>query len=274
MKPDVITIRKEDSQFQYIQTLQTNRTKRGRAGEFFVEGVRSINQARAHGWTINALIYSRDQRLSDWAEGVIDQAGAGRHYILPAGLMEKLSQKEDTSEVLALVKIPGDGFGRIQLGVNPLVVVLDRPASPGNMGTIIRTCDALGVDGLIVSGHAADLYDPETIRATTGSFFSVPCTRVPSHVEVMKWVEGLKETIDGLQVVGTSARATIPLTDSDLARPTILLIGSEAHGLSQNYRELCDLMLTIPMVGSATSLNMAVAAGILLYEVKRQRRHP
>jgi TrmH family RNA methyltransferase len=143
--------------------------------------------------------------------------------------------------------------------------------NPGNIGTILRTCDSLGVDGVIVSGHSADLYEPETIRATTGSFFSLPALRVPSHIEVLKWVEGLKETIDGLQVVGTSAKASLPVMEHNLTLPTVLLIGNETHGLSQNYKAICDALVTIPQVGSATSMNMAVAAGILLYEASRQR---
>lgn len=272
MKPTIITIRNENSDFQYLETLQHNRTKRNRAGEFFVEGVRSINQALDRGWKFTALVYSREGRLSEWAEGVLTRSNAARHYVLPLALMDKLSQKEDTSEVLALLAIPGDDLGRIKLGPNPLVVVLDRPMNPGNIGTILRTCDSLGVDGVIISGHSADLYEPETIRATTGSFFSVAAVRVPSHIEVMKWVEGLKETIDGLQVIGTSAKASLPVMEHDLKLPTILLIGNETHGLSQNYKEMCDAMLTIPMTGRATSMNMAVAAGILLYEVSRQRR--
>lgn len=273
MKPTIITIRNENSDFQYLETLQNNRTKRNRAGEFIIEGVRSINQALEHGWKFTGLIYSREQRLSDWAEEVIERSAAPRHYHLPAHLMEKLSQKEDTSEVLALLAIPPDDLQRLHLGQNPLVVVLDRPMNPGNIGTIIRTCDALGAGGMVITGHAADLYEPETVRATTGSFFSLPCVRLPSHVEVMKWVDSLKEQIDGLQVVGTSAKASDPVMEHDLKLPTILLIGNETHGLSQNYKFYSDALLAIPMAGSATSMNMAVAAGILLYEAARQRRN-
>jgi TrmH family RNA methyltransferase len=271
MKATVTRIYSENADYQHIETLRRNRTKRNRSGEFFVEGVRAINQALAHGWTINSLVYSRDKRLSDWAEGMIAQAGAKTHYEMPSGLMEKLSQKEEASELLAIVAMPPDDLTRIPVRDGFLAVVFDRPASPGNLGTVIRSCDALRVDGAIITGHAVDLYDPETIRATAGSFFAVPTVRLPSHNELVPWLAGLKGRIPGLQVVGTSAKAQVRICDHDFTAPTVLLIGNENHGLSESYRALCDVMVTIPMYGSATSLNVACATSILLYEAARQR---
>lgn len=272
VEPNIILVPNENSDFQYIEALSRNRTKRHRAGEFFVEGVRAITQAVNFHWEVSALIYSRDRRLSDWAERILERAGAARHYVLTPELLLKLSQKEDGSEMLALVVIPPDDFKRLLVGENPLVVVLDRPASPGNLGSIIRSADALAVDGLVVSGHAADLYDPETIRATTGSFFAVPVVRVDSHQELQPWLERLRQRFPDLCVVGTTAHAETTIDTHDFNRPTVLLVGNENHGLSANYRALSDALVTIPMVGSATSLNLASATSILLYEIGRQRK--
>jgi tRNA G18 (ribose-2'-O)-methylase SpoU len=272
MKTTVIKIFTENSEFQYIETLQHNRTKRNRAMEFVVEGVRSINQAMAHGWTINALVYTRGRRLSDWAEGVIESSDAKIHYMLSGPLMEKLSQKEDTSELIAIAAMPEDTLARIPERDGLLVVVVDRPTNPGNLGTIIRSCDALQVNGVIMTGHAVDLYDPETIRATTGSFFSLPVIRLSSSQEIIPWLDGLKQRFNTLQVVGTSAKAETVIQSFNFTAPTILLIGNESHGLSDHLRSLSDAMVTIPMYGSATSLNVACATSILLYEVNRQRR--
>jgi TrmH family RNA methyltransferase len=271
MKPAIIRIISEDSYFQYLETIRHNRTKRHRAGEFFVEGVRAITQAVEKGWEMRALAYSREKRLSDWARGIIANAGARRHYELSLTLMEKLSQKEESSELIALVAMPQDELSRIPLHERLLVVILDRPASPGNLGAILRSCDALGVDGVIVSGHAADLYDPETIRATVGSFFSVPVVRLPSHTELLPWLDDLKQRVHGLQMVGTSARAKIPIGKWNFTLPTILSVGNETNGLSDAYQALADGMVTIPMQGYASSLNLACATSILLYEVSRQR---
>jgi TrmH family RNA methyltransferase len=271
MKATVVRIYSENADFQHIETLRRNRTKRNKSGEFFVEGVRAINQALAHGWTINGLVYSRDNRLSDWAEGVIAQAGAKRLYELPAALMEVLSQKEEPSELLAIIALPPDDLARIPVREQLLAVVFDRPASPGNLGTVIRSCDALAADGVILTGHAVDLYDPETIRATAGSFFAVPTVRLPSHNELIPWLAALRRRLPRLQVVGTSAKAAGRICDHDFTAPTVLLIGNENHGLSESYRALCDALATIPMAGSATSLNVACATSILLYEIARQR---
>jgi len=271
MKTTVIKVFTENSEFQFIETLRHNRVKRNRAGMFFVEGVQAITQAVENEWEINALVFSREKRLSDWTEGIIQKANARNHYEIPLRLMEKLSDKDETSELLALVGIPADELSRIPVRENMLMVVLDRPSSPGNLGTIIRSCDALGADGLIISGHAADLYDPETIRATTGSFFSVPAVRLPSHKELIPWLEELKQRVIGLRVVGTSAKAKLPIHEFDLTLPTVLLIGNETNGLSNAYQEIADAMVTIPMSGTASSMNIACATSILLYEAVRQR---
>jgi len=273
MKTTITKVLTENSDFQYIETLQRNRTKRNRAREFVVEGVRSVNSAIRNQWTINALVYSDDRRLSDWAEGVIEGSKAKIHYLVSTPLMEKLSQKEDTSEVIAIAAMPEDKFARIPERDNMLVVVVDRPTNPGNLGTLIRSCDALRVDGMIIrTCHSVDLYDPETIRATVGSFFSLPIIRLPSSQELIPWLEGLKQRFNKLQVVGTSAKAEISIQSFDFTAPTILLIGNESHGLSDRLRSLSDAIVTIPMYGSATSLNVACATSILLYEIDRQRR--
>jgi tRNA G18 (ribose-2'-O)-methylase SpoU len=150
-------------------------------------------------------------------------------------------------------------------------VVFDRPASPGNIGSIIRSADAFGADGVIVTGHAADVYDPRSVRASTGSLFGVPAVRVPSHREVMAWAAERRARGCPLRIVGTDEHGEADLFDFDLAGPTLLLIGNETKGLSTAWREACDHMVRIPMTGTASSLNAANAATAVLYEAARQR---
>ncbi|MFN2302093.1 MAG: TrmH family RNA methyltransferase, partial [Anaerolineales bacterium] len=244
---------------------------RSKTSTFFVEGVNAINQALAFHWQIDAFVYIKNIRLSDWATGILQHSTANNHYELPFELMKKISQKEDASELIAIPYIPPDDLHRIPASDNPLIVVLDRIASPGNLGTIIRSCDALGVDGVILTGHSSDLYAPETIRATTGSFFAVPVIRVPSPKTLSPWIDALREEHPQLEIVATSANSDKPLDNHDFKRPTILLIGNENHGLSVFYRELADYSITIPMSGSASSLNVACATTVILYEINRQR---
>jgi TrmH family RNA methyltransferase len=272
MKPKIVKIYSENNHFQHAETLRRNREKRHKHKEFFVEGVRAINQALQYDWTINAFLYSREQRLSGWAQDVLAGSQAQVHYELPLNLLEKLSNKTDASELLAIVAMPDDDLARIPIKQNLLILVFDRPASPGNLGTIIRSCDALNVDGLVITGHAADLYDPETIGATTGSFFALPVVRLPSHNQLAPWFKTIERAIGPFQVVGSSAKAEEDIAAHDFSGPTVLAIGNETWGLSAGYKALCDSMVKIPIYGSATSLNVASAASIMMYEIDRQRR--
>jgi 23S rRNA (uridine2479-2'-O)-methyltransferase len=272
MKPSVQKIHTSNSDFQFLETLRRNRVKRNKSRLFFVEGVRSIELALRFQWEINAFVYTREKRLSNWAENILANSPARTHYELPTHLLMELSQKEEPSELIAIVAMPADDLERIPERDPSLVLVLDRPILPGNIGTVIRSCDALRVDGLIITGHSADLYEPETIRAATGSFFAVPSMRLASQHELLPWIKRLKLRPPGLQVVGTSAKGNIALDQFDFTVPILLVAGNETHGLSEAYRAMCDVMVTIPMHGSASSLNLASAVSILLYEIDRQRR--
>ena len=164
IRPHVVKIYSANNDFQYIETLRRKREKRLRSQEFFIEGVRPINMALAHHWQINAFAYTREKKLSHWAEQILRASQARNHYEMPLHLLEKLSNKNEPSELLALLAMPDDDLARIPFHQHRLVVVFDRPANPGNLGTIIRSCDALNVDGLIITGHSVDLYDPETTK--------------------------------------------------------------------------------------------------------------
>jgi TrmH family RNA methyltransferase len=272
MQPRIIKIYSENNDFQYVETLRRNRTKRQKHKEFFVEGVRPINQALKYHWTINAFLYSKEQELSGWAKGILASSQANTHFELPLPLLNRLSNKSETSELMALIAIPEDHLSRIPIKENMLIVIFDRPANPGNLGTIIRSCDALRVDGLVITGHAVDLYDPETISASTGSFFALPVVRVPSHKELLPWFKTIKSTIGDFQLVGSDERAEREISSHDFTGPTMIVAGNETWGLSASYRELCDSVVKIPIYGSASSLNVACATSIILYEIDRQRR--
>lgn len=266
----VLKITKENTQFQIINALKTNREKRNRQG-FLFEGVRNINNAVKYGWKIKAFFYSSQKSLSDWAKGILRQSQVEARYDLSLELLNKLSNKEEASELLALAEIPKDDLAKIPIKDDLLVVVFDRPSNPGNLGTIIRTCDALGADGLIITGHAVDVYDPETISATTGSLFSLPIVRLPSQKELKPWIQEVKEKYPDLRVVGTDENGAKTIYEYDFKKPVVLLAGNEKWGLSVGYKEMADDMVKIPMQGSASSLNVAVATSVIVSEIKRQR---
>jgi len=266
----IVKISRENAQFQILNALKTNREKRNKEG-FIFEGVRNINNALKYNWSIKAFFYSSELGLSNWAKHILQNSSAETHYDLSSELLKKLSDKEETSELLALAKIPEDDLNKIKVGDNLLVVVFDRPSNPGNLGTIIRSCDSFGVNGLIITGHATDAYDPETISAATGSLFSLPIVRLGSQKELEPWINKMRKKFPDLQVVGTDEEGERTIYEFDFKKPTILLAGNEKWGLSAGYKEATDAIVKIPMQGSASSLNVAVATSIIISEVKRQR---
>jgi TrmH family RNA methyltransferase len=265
-----VRIRSENAEFQHIETLRRNRRKRHRHREFFVEGVRPINRLIANDWPVRAWCFADDGSQSDWAQQILEDSRAHTHYAMPRELVAKLSRKDEPSELIAIVEMPPDDLARIPVRDDAVLLVLDRPSSPGNLGTILRSCDALGAHGVIVTGHAVDLYDPEVVAATAGSFFDVPAVRLPSPDDVAAFV---RDAAVPLQIVGTSAAGTSELADVDLRKPTVFLVGNETHGLAERYRELAHVVATIPMREgtAASSLNVATATTVLLYELRRQR---
>ena len=249
-----------------MEVLTRNRTKRHRYGEFLVEGVRALNGAVQGGWEIRSFAYARGRTLSRWAQAMLDESSAESHFEMAPELFDELSDKEESSELLAVVGMKPDDANRITTRPGMTVVVVDRPSSPGNLGTLIRSCDAFGVDGVIITGHGVDLYDPATIRASVGTFFTVPSVALASHDDLAPWIRDVRQSYPALSIVGTSARGTSTLREYEWGSEVVLLIGNETHGLSHAYRAMCDATVSIPMHGSATSLNAAIATSIVLYE--------
>lgn len=266
-------INSRSAAFQKFEVLKTNRNKRFKYGEFFVEGVRNINNAVENGWEIVSFLYDAERKLSDWAKDKLNTVKTQVNYALKPELLKELSSKEDTSELLAVIKMKSDDFSRIKLSEAPLIALFDRPSNHGNLGTILRSCDALGVEGLIITGHAVDLYDPDVVSSTMGSFFCVPAVRIPDNDTVFRYIEDLRQKYPGFQVVGTTAHNETQLFDVDFTKPTLLMIGNETEGLRRIYKEQSDILTTIPMnpMGSASSFNVACAATVMFYEATRQR---
>jgi 23S rRNA (uridine2479-2'-O)-methyltransferase len=267
----VLRVSSRNARFQQWESLLSNRNKRQRAGEFLVQGVRPISLAARFGWRFRALIYDAERPLSAWAQNLLGSVGTDRVAMAPALLAELGEKAEDTPELVAVVEMPGDSMDRITAGDDFLGVVLDRPASPGNVGSIIRSADAFGANGVVVTGHAADVYDPRAVRASIGSLFALPVVRSSSHRELAAWVAAQRARGCPIMIAGADERGDRDVFDVDFTQPALLLVGNEGTGLSSGCQELCDVMVNIPMTGAASSLNAAAAATAVLYEIARQR---
>ena len=269
--PSVLRVTSRNARFQQWESLLSNRSKRQRAGEFLVQGVRPISLAARYGWRFRALIHDAERPLSRWAQALLRDVEAVKVSMAP-GLLAELGEKDEGSpELVAVVEMPGDDLDRIQAGSDFLGMLLDRPASPGNIGSIIRSADALGAHGVIVTGHAADVYDPRCVRASTGSLFALPVVRAPGPREAAAWVAAQRARGRPVVLAATDERGDRDVFDFDFTQPVLLLVGTEGTGLSGAWRELSDVVVSIPMAGAASSLNAANAAAVLLYEASRQR---
>ncbi|WP_221325726.1 TrmH family RNA methyltransferase [Actinoplanes sp. L3-i22] len=268
-----LRISSRNATFQQWQALLTNRTKRHRAGEFVVQGVRPITLALEHDWPVRAVLLDDSRRLSQWSHDILDRTSGVSRFALDADLMRELGGKDEESpELLAVVEMPADDLDRLPVGPKMLTLVFDRPTSPANVGALIRSADAFGASGLIITGHAADPYDPKAVRASTGSLFAVPVVQVASHREVVDDVIALRRDNIPVEILGSDESGDVELADHDLTGPKMIVIGNEARGLSGAWREACDHILRIPMTGAASSLNAAAAGTVVLYEAARQRR--
>lgn len=259
-------IRTRDARFQQWHALLDNRTKRQRSRSFLVQGVDPINAALRHGWSMRAFLHA-GAATSAWARGVLEGPVEAERVALAPALLAELGQRDEgPPELLAVAAIPADDPWRI--GAGPVVIV-DRPANPGNLGSLIRSADALGAAGLVVVGHAADLYEPRAVRASRGSLFALPCVRVASPVEVLAWLRS-RDPVPVL--VGATEEGSLDAWDHDFTAPTAIVVGNEATGLSRAWLDACDVTVRIPMVGDASSLNASVSGSVLLYEALRQVR--
>ncbi|WP_026923489.1 TrmH family RNA methyltransferase [Glycomyces arizonensis] len=258
-----------NARFQEWEALLGNRKKRNQVGGFLVQGVRPIDLALEHGWAFRDVLFDADRRLSEWARNVLEESG-GDAYAVSRELMAELGEKDaDAPELLAVVALPDVSLKRVEAGPDFLGVVFDRPGSPGNLGSLIRSADALGADLVVTAGHGADLFDPRTVRASTGSLFSTSVAHADRPGDVVEWIAGQNAPV---RMVGTDEHGERDLADEDLTGPTLLVIGREADGMSRAWQETVDTTVRIPIGGAASSLNAAAAGSIALYEAARQRR--
>lgn len=266
-------VNSKNAMYQKFEVLKTNRNKRYKYQEFLVEGVRNINEAVKNNWNVKSFLYCKELPLSDWANGLLSSVKTEVNYELSPPLMKEISGKEDTSELLAIVKMNEDKLDALVFSDNPVIALFDRPSNKGNLGTIIRSCDSLGVEALLLTGHAVDLYDPDVIISSMGSFFNMKVIRVPENQKIFDFINKMKKNYPTFQSIGTTAHKEHPLYRLDLARPTMFMIGNETDGLCNAFQECCDILGTIPMVENsfASSFNVGCAATVMFYEAYRQR---
>ncbi len=262
-----------NAEFQRYETLKRNREKRFGQKLAFLEGVQPVEQAISHGCRFYSMCVADGERLSGWAEDMIQKAQPEVLHKMDQSLLKELSDRENPCEIIALVKMRFDGLERMEKKAEeedaPFFALFDRPSSPGNLGTFLRSANAFGATGAVVTGHAADFYDTQCIRASVGACFAIPFANMESAEDASKWIKSLPSKP---LIVGTSAKGEKDISEIDLTGPVALIIGNETFGLSRAWKEKCDVLVKIPIFGAASSLNAGCAATVCFYEINRQRR--
>jgi RNA methyltransferase, TrmH family len=243
-----------------------DKRNRRREGLFLAEGLRILTEARDAGTLPERLFYSGEphpllRRLIDDIE-----ARGGEAIETNADILHKISGKENPQTVLGVYRAFDTGLETIDRAAAPLWIAAQALRDPGNLGTLLRTGDAVGAGGLILIDECADPFSVEAVRASMGALFT-------QRIATARWEEFLPWLRSGAgELIGTSLNATLDYQEPLYGRPAFILVGNEQAGLPAAYEAECDLLVKIPMLGKADSLNAAVAAAVMAYEVINQWR--
>lgn len=249
-----------------IRALQ-QRKVRQEQGVFFVEGIQAVWQAVESGAEIETLVVAPSLLASGAAYPLIE----GRRRVgtpvveVTRDLFEAIAERAHASGLAAIVQMRRWTWQDLAVRPSSFFVALHEVQYPGNLGTILRTVDAVGGSGVLLIGETTDPYHPQAVKASMGALFSVPVVRVKQVEMVLTWCER-----QGVTVVTTSPHATQLYWSASYQTPSLFLFGSEGQGLP-DWLLAAGQVVQIPMAGHADSLNLAIAAGVLLYEVKRQQ---
>ncbi|MFN8432545.1 MAG: TrmH family RNA methyltransferase [Anaerolineales bacterium] len=263
-----LTISVENAEYQIIQALKLNRTKRHKAQEAFVEGIESIKQVASAGLEITRIIAADVEKLSAWSQNLIRSQPNAKLIEMSFDLYKSLCDRDEPSEIVITVKVNFLNLGNLQLPSKPFVLVFDRPSDMGNLGSILRSANSFGVDAVLLIGHGVDVYDPKVIRSSLGSIFHSTIVNIQSMPEFEAWILEQKRK-NKLNVVGTDSVGEVSLMDHSLTRPVAVVLGNEAKGMSVALKNLCDYVVSIPVEGAVNSLNVACAGSIILWDVYR-----
>lgn len=255
---------------KYLRSLR-DKKHRKRAGQFLVEGLRLLEDARASGRVPQTLVMAQgNERAASGHDVLIRlisavEATGGEIITTTPDILTKITGKENAQSVAGVFDEWDTALTRLDRSAAPIWLVAQALRDPGNLGTMLRTCDAVGAGGLILIDDCADPFSAEAVRASMGAVFTVPIAEARWE-EFVGWLrEGSCE--QGGQLVAASLREAVPYRGAAYKAPCFLLVGNESQGLPDSYEAECDLRVTMPMLGRADSLNAAVAGAVLAYEV-------
>lgn len=244
-----------------------DRRPRDETGLFIIEGYRELKRALDAGRQIQTLFYCPELFLGSNEGALREQCKHAVQLECTKEVFAKISYRDRPDGLLAVAPQVHLRLKDLKLKKNPFLLIAESIEKPGNLGTILRSCDAAGVDAVIVCDPTTDIHNPNVVRSSVGTLFTLPVIEAGSE-ETMAY---LKE--HGIAVMAATPHAKLEFTEADLKVSLAIVVGTEQYGLTENWMKNADIAVRIPMFGVADSLNVASATTILLYEVVRQRNH-
>jgi len=247
-----------------------DRAERERTGQTLIDGAREIDRAIDGGVVLRELVVGPDDSLSEGGRSVAARVAETGVPIVPVSvrIIERLAFGDRRDGVVAVARIPAQGLDRLPTRGGLLVVVLEAVEKPGNLGAVLRATDGAGADAVVLADPVTDAFNPNAVRASLGTVFSVPLA-IASATEALAWCR-----TQGLRVVAARVDGERAWDRVDLRGGVALAFGSEAHGLSATWSAAEVETVRLPMLGVGDSLNVAATAAVLLYEARRQRGIP
>jgi len=245
-----------------------NRRERDRRGLTLIEEALVIRRALDAGYPLVAVYFCQDHLDDDGRDllqALRDKPGL-QLVEVTAPIMAKISYRDHPDGLLVVADQRPVTLADLTPGEPALIVILEAVEKPGNLGAVLRIADGAGADAVILCGDGTDLFNPNVLRASRGAFFSVPAVTAPTE-NVLKWLSD-----HGISSVATSPAATDAWADTDLTRPTAVLLGTEHDGLSDAVLAAADRTVSLPMLGAGDSLNVSASCAVMMYEAVRQRR--
>lgn len=249
----------QNPQVKRLVLLQQKKSERRKQGVFVVEGLRELQHCQEAGYQIESVFLcpelAKDTRPS-----------APHLFTVTPKVYEKIAYRGSTEGVVAVVFDKPLTLNELKLSSSPLLVILERVEKPGNLGAVLRSADAAQADAVIVCDPLTDLHNPNLIRSSIGAIFTVPTVACSSE----ECIQFLKDR--NIQILTAQLQDSHLYYDVDMQQPTAIVMGTEATGLTQQWREAASAHIRIPMLGRLDSLNVSVSAAILLFEAVRQRQ--
>lgn len=249
-----------------LTALREKSRDRRKTGLFVIEGRRELSLALGAGYQVHQILFCPEIGSEEelWST-MEDQTTRPELITLSKRVYERLAYRKSTEGILAVAKGRSHRLSDLKMEGNPLLLIAEAPEKPGNIGALLRTADAAGLDGVVIAGAKTDLYNPNIIRSSIGCVFTMSVAMAETH-EIIPFLKN-----QGVSLYCAALSASIPYTEVDYRKATAIVVGTESIGLTQEWLDASDQNILIPMAGQIDSMNVSVSAAILIFEARRQR---